>query len=217
MSSATSARITTVRRPGHPQVAGAVLGSWPRRFGFALTAAVITVGYTLLLPFEFTQRFGWRNWQFLTGQQLAWSLVLGIGMAFVLSVQVYAMRRIAAGRTGTLTGVALVGSLLPSFLCCTPIIPTLLAFIGLSTVSVYGTTGTLQHFFATHQTQFFLASLALLALSGWWGLRQVARSTCWTDDGCAVPQATADGDRDSDDCCAVDTSPVPTRSRMETR
>ena len=153
--------------------------------GFAVTATVITIGYTLLLPFEFTQRLGWRNWQFLTSAQLAWSVVLGLGMAFVLTVQVYAMRRIAANRSGALTGVALVGSLLPSFLCCTPVIPTLLAFIGLSTVSVYGTTGTLQHFFATHQTDFFIGSLALLAVSGWWGLRRVAQSTCW-DTGCAV-------------------------------
>lgn len=201
------------RRPASRRSVRVVLdafGSWPSRVGFALTAALVTVGYTLLLPFEFTQRFGWRNWDFLTGRLLAWSVVLGVGMAFVLTVQVYAMRRIAAGRGGALTGLALVGSLLPSFLCCTPIIPTLLAFIGLSTVSVYGTTGTLQHFFATHQTQFFFASLALLAVSGWWGVRRVARSTCWSGDGCAVePTGSAATDPDG---CASPPAHVPEQS-----
>lgn len=216
MSLATSA--SSPQAPAQPRfptarVVGEVFRSRVRVTGFTVTAAAITIGYTLLLPFQFTQRFGWRNWRFLTGQQLAWSIVLGLGMAFVLTVQVYAMRRIAAGRTGTLTGIALVGSLLPSFLCCTPIIPTLLAFIGLSTVSVYGTTGTLQHFFAIHQTQFFVGSLVLLAFSGWWGLRRVVRSTCWTDDGCAIPQAASG----VDDCCVAEPSPTPTQSRLDVR
>lgn len=168
--------------------------SVPRMLAFAVTAAVIAVGYTLLLPFEFTQRLGWQNWQFLTAAQFAWSLVLGLGMAFVLTVQAYAMRRIAASRSGALTGVALIGSLLPSFLCCTPIIPTLLAFVGLSTVSLYGATGAFQHFFATYQTEFLISSLLLLIFSGWWALRRVAQSVCWAEAGCAIELSEGAGE-----------------------
>lgn len=201
---------TGLPRPRLRQVAVDVVRSWPRRITFLALAAAVTVGYTLLLPFEFTQRFGLRNWQFLTTRQLLWSIVLGLGMGFVLTLQVYAMRRIAAARSGTLTGVALVGSLLPSFLCCTPVIPTLLAFIGLSTVSVYGTTGTLQHFFAVHQTDFFIASLVLLAGSAWWGLSRVARSSCWSDDGCVVGAA----DDEQAGRCPTVTTTVPERSNV---
>ena len=65
--------------------------------------------------------------------------------------------------------MAFVASLLASFLCCTPIVPSLLAFIGISGMGLYTTTGTLQHFFAVHQSELLAASLVLLAAMCWWG------------------------------------------------
>lgn len=156
------------------------------RVTFALVTAVVTLLYSILLPFEYTQRFGLGNWAYLTAYLGAWSIVLGLGMGVVMTVQVYALRQVAAARTGTMTGLAFVASVLPSMLCCTPIIPSLLAFVGLSAVSVYGTTGTLQHFFAVHQTQFLAASLILLGLTGYWGARQVSRASCLDSEGCAT-------------------------------
>jgi hypothetical protein len=165
-----------------------VLGSPGRLAAFLVVSAVVALVYSLLLPFDFTQRFELANWRYLSAGLLAWSIVLGAGMGLVLSVQVYAMRRIARARAaaGTAGGVAFVASLAPSFLCCTPVIPTALAFVGVSGVSLYGTTGTLQHFFAVHQTQFLAASLALLAITAWWGLRKIATAVCLSDDGCAA-------------------------------
>lgn len=167
---------------------GEVLGSRGRLAGFVVVAAVVAFVYSVLLPFNFTQRFELANWHYLDTRLLVWSIVLGAGMGLVLSVQVYAMRRIARARAaaGTAGGVAFVASLAPSFLCCTPIIPTVLAFVGVSGVGLYGTTGTLQHFFAVHQTQFLAASAALLAVTGWWGLRKVATAACVSDDGCDI-------------------------------
>lgn len=157
---------------------------------FAVLAGGITVGYTILLPFASTQRLTTHNWQFLTGRLLGFAIALGVGMALVLTLQVYAARRAAAVRRaaagGAVSGVAMAVSLLPTFLCCTPIIPTALAAVGLSTVSVYSTTGSLQHFFATHETAFFLASLGLLLATGWWSLRRLARAACLTDTGCTT-------------------------------
>lgn len=157
---------------------------------FLLLAAAVTLLYTLLLPFQFTQRLSFANWAFLTLPLAAWSVALGIGMAFVLTVQFSAVRRLAATRSTKGTGVALVASLLPGFLCCTPMIPTVLAFGGLSAFSLYRTSGTLQYFFAVNQTAFLAGSLALLALTGWWALRRVARAQC-LDGACAVPAAPA--------------------------
>ena len=48
-------------------------------------------------------------------------------------------------------------------------------------MSVYGTTGTLQHFFATHQTGFFVGSLLLMALTAWWSIHKIGKATCLTD------------------------------------
>lgn len=106
-------------------------------------------------------------------------------MALVLTIQIYAIRRAAqvrrAATGGALSGVAFTVSLAPTLLCCTPVIPTLLASAGLSTLSVYTTTGTLQQFLSTHETSFFLTSLALLAITGWWSVHRLASSACLTD------------------------------------
>lgn len=171
-----------------PQALAEVLGTPGRIVGFLVAAGVVAFFYTLLLPFDYTQRFELANWDYLNAYLLGWAIALGLAMGLVLSVQVHAMRRIAAARaaTGAVGGVAFVASLLPSFLCCTPIIPSVLAFVGVSGVGLYTTTGTLQHFFAVHQTEFLSASLVLLALMCWWGLRKVARSQCLTEDRCAV-------------------------------
>jgi len=190
-------------RPG-PSVAPAlalrsalreVFGSPGRRVAFVCCAAAVALLYTLLLPFDFTQRLELTNWSFLTPYQAIWSIVLGAGMGLVLVVQGYAMHRVARARaaSGAVSGVAFVASLLPSFLCCTPFVPTVLAFVGLSGVSLYSTTGSVQHIFATDQTDFLAASLVLLAGTGWWGLRKVATAGCLSEDGCAPGAPDAPG------------------------
>jgi hypothetical protein len=187
-----------------------VLGTPGRIAGLLVVAAVVAFFYTLLLPFDYTQRFELANWDYLSAYLLIWAIVLGLAMGLVLSIQVYAMRRIAAARaaSGAAGGVAFVASLLPSFLCCTPIVPSVLAFVGVSGVGLYTTTGTLQHFFAVHQTEFLAASFALLVLMAWWGLRKVARASCLSEEGCEL-EAAPPGEMPSGemavsahDCCS---------------
>ena len=206
VTTSTSTTANVPRRLRVPRAFAEVLGTPGRIGGFLVASSVVAFFYTLLLPFDYTQRFELTNWDYLDAYLLTWAIVLGLAMGLVLSVQVYAMRRIAAARaaSGAVGGVAFVVSLLPSFLCCTPIVPSILAFVGVSGVGLYTTTGTLQHFFAVHQTEFLVASLMLLALMCWWGLRKVARSQCLTEDGCAV-EVTSDGGADAatDDCCDV--------------
>lgn len=165
-----------------------VLASPWRLASFVIVAGAVTLLYTILLPFSYTQRFELANWGYLDGYLMAWSVVLGVSMGFVVMVQLYAMRRVAVSRAsgGAAGGLAFVVSLLTSFLCCTPIVPTFLAFVGVSGVGLYSTTGVLQHFFATHETEFLSASLVLLAATGWWSLRKVAGASCLSDDGCDI-------------------------------
>jgi hypothetical protein len=179
---------------------GEVLSSPGRRAALVVIAVVVALGYTLLLPFDFTQRLELANWDFLTVSQAIWSALLGAGMGLVLVVQGYAMRRVARARaaTGAAGGVAFVVSLLPSFLCCTPFIPTLLAFVGLSGVSLYSTTGAVQHVFAAYQGEFLAGSLLLLLGTAWWGLHKVATASCFGADGCESGLRCSD-ERDSND------------------
>ena len=189
--SSLEAQTPAVARARGPRLSAAlaeVLGTRRRAAGFVGVAAAVTFFYTLLLPFGYTQRLELANWDYLGTRLLVWAVLLGLFMALVASVQVYAMRKVLATRkaSGAAGGVAFVVSLMPSFLCCTPVVPSVLAFVGVSGVGLYTTTGTLQHFFAVHQSEFLAASLALLALMSWWGLRKVARAACLAEHGCAV-------------------------------
>lgn len=210
-SSTTSAPSSA---PGAGSLIGAareVFGSPGRKVALVVVAAVVALAYTLLLPFDFTQRLELANWDYLTAYQATWSVVLGVAMGLVMVVQIYAMRRVAQARAsaGTVGGVAFVVSLLPSFLCCTPFVPTVLAFVGISGLSLYSTTGAVQHFFAVHQSDLLAASLVLLVLTGWWGLHKVATASCLSAEGCDVVLGDA--------CC--DPSPAthePASARSQT-
>lgn len=194
MPTTVTSRARQAPRPSSPTAGSALRSVAADRANvllFAVLAAAVTAAYTVTLPFAFSQRLSLRNWQFLTPRLLGFAVALGVGMAFLLTVQVHAFRRAAAARRASgdkaLSGFALVVSLLPTFLCCTPVIPTVLATLGLSAISVYSTTRTLQRFFEIHQSAFIAASLGLLALTAWWSLRRVARADCLTDTGCELP------------------------------
>lgn len=177
-----------------------VAGGHANRVVFLVAALAVAFAYSVLLPFAYTQRLSLTNWHYLDAYLVAWSVVLGLAMGLVVMIQVHAMRRIAAARAsnGAAGGLAFVVSLATSMLCCTPFIPTFLAFIGVSGAGLYTTTGVLQHFFAVHETEFLSTSLALLAATGWWGLRKVGRAACLSGDGCEV------GDPLRDAGCAVE-------------
>ncbi len=189
--SATTRQIKPARRH-NKAVLAEVLRDRNNQILLILLTVIIGTLYTILLPFDFTQRFSLANWHYLSAYLAGWSVVLGAGMSLIIVLQIYAMRQIGKANNATLSGFAFIGSILPSFLCCTPVIPTLLAFIGLSTVSVYGTTGALQHFFAVNQTGFLSGSALLLAISGWWSIRSIAKADCFNDQCCDVQTASFD-------------------------
>ncbi|MGC8473209.1 MAG: hypothetical protein ACP5PW_02220 [Candidatus Dormibacteria bacterium] len=165
-----------------------MVNSRARVAAYLLLGISATVLYSLLLPFSYTQRVGLDNWGYLTPLLGAWSLLLGFGLGFLLMIQFHAMRSVAVGRPARAGGVAAIVSLLPSFLCCTPLVPSFLAFVGLSGASLYSTTGGVQHFFATEQTPLLLASLLLIGGACGWSLRKVSRATCLDPAGCGQRQ-----------------------------
>jgi len=167
---------------------------------FVAAAAVAGFGYAVLLPFDYTQRVSFANWQYFGPRYAAFTAGFALGLAWLVTLQVHAMRRIAgtaragaAGpRRGGLAGaLAAVVSLLPSLLCCSPVVPTLVALIGLPAATQLRTTGSITYFFATKQDWLLGGALALLAASGLWSVRKLARAACLADDGCELPAASA--------------------------
>ena len=162
------------------------------RLVFAGTALLVAVGYSLLLPFAYTQRIALANWHYLDARYVLFSVAFAVGLAWLVTLQVHAVRRITritagqrpAGRTGPLGALAAVISVLPSLLCCSPILPTLVGMIGLSATTRLTTTVQLQHFFATKENLLLAGALGLLVLSGLWSMRKLSRAACLTDDCC---------------------------------
>lgn len=155
------------------------------KFVMVLSASLFTFLYLILLPFNYTQRFSFRNLTFLTPYLTIWPVVLGTIFSLSFTLEYLTLKEIIAAKSSSfeftrpLTQLfSFVLLLLPSLLCCTPIIPTLLAFLSLSRVGLYQTTGLFQHFFATHQREFLAATALFLITSLILSLRKLGNLTC---------------------------------------
>ncbi len=57
---------------------------------FALVAAAVALGYSILLPFAFTQRLSLHNWRYLDARYLAFSVAFGLSAAWLLAASTVA-------------------------------------------------------------------------------------------------------------------------------
>lgn len=169
------------------------------RMVFVGVAVAVGLGYSILLPFDYTQRISFVNWRYFDGRYLAFTIAFALAVGWVVSLQVHAMRRIARAaarsgprnRGGVAGVVAFIVSLLPSFLCCSPVVPTVVGLLGLSAATRLETTGRIQYFFASWQDPFLLGALALVVLSGLWSTRRLALAQCVS--GACPPEEQEDG------------------------
>lgn len=181
---------------GHPWAAviRQVAADRVDRAVFAAVFVAVGFGDSILLPFDFTQRVSFANWRYLDARYLAFTVAFALAMAWVLTLQVHAVRRVLAARSssggprrgGPLGALAAVVSLLPSFLCCSPVAPTVIGLFGLSAATRLRTTGTITYFFATKQNLLLLGALALVVASGLWSTRKLARAGCFAGE-CSTP------------------------------
>lgn len=143
-----------------------VLSPRPYRYlAFGLFAVALTV-YLLTLPAGYTGGvIGLIALQYLNAELLFFSVALAALLSLVLTLNVYAFRA-SVMRSGTGLGLgAVFASLLPSSLCCTPVVPSLLAILGASTPQIFGLSGRIQGIFATYEPVFLAIALALLLVS----------------------------------------------------
>lgn len=143
--------------------------------------------YLFTLPAVYTGGVvGLISLRYLNGELVFFSVALAGFLSLTLSLNIYAFRASIRGRgrgTGASLG-ALVSSLLPSSVCCTSLVPSLLAVLGASTPQIFGLTGRIQGFFATYETAFLGGALLLVLIS----LRLAAKNTLRS---CAIPNSNA--------------------------
>lgn len=85
-----------------------------------------------------------------------------LGLSLVVNAFAFANGASTSGKAGF---GAVVAAILPGSLCCTSVIPVILAAFGASTSTIIGVTGTIQGPLATYEVLFIISSIALLALS----------------------------------------------------
>ncbi len=131
---------------------------------FAVLAIAISVLYMYLLPsLPDGVLIAPYAINFITPLQEGFALVFGVLFSLVIVLNIYAFRMHAsAGKHLT------IGSVLASLvngLCCTPIIPTLIALSGASTPILFDYSPRIQAFFEFNYPYFYLLSAALLLVS----------------------------------------------------
>lgn len=129
-------------------------------FGSAFTAF-----YLVALPAERFGALSFAALQFLTVGDACAAALIGYGAGLTFALNATARRSKATQTTLTFSGV--VAALLPSSLCCTSVIPSLLATLGASAPAVLHLTGRFQGFFATYASAFIGVAVFAVLISLW--------------------------------------------------
>ena len=110
-------------------------------------------------------------------------------ISLVITMNIYSYK-LKARTNKKLTIGSIIGAILPSSLCCTSIIPSLMAVLGFSTSFILGNTGKLQSIFSVYGPVFIAAGAVIAFL----GLSQVTKNI---NASCRVAVAA------KDNCCEV--------------
>ncbi|MEM0143598.1 MAG: hypothetical protein QXL94_06570, partial [Candidatus Parvarchaeum sp.] len=102
---------------------------------------------------------------------IAASIIISLLISLVITLTVYSYKiKVKSSKKFSLASI--ISALLPSSLCCTSIVPSILAFIGFSTPFVLGNTGKIQSIFSIYGPLF----IALGAVIAWIGLMQITKN-----------------------------------------
>lgn len=195
MSSSPHATTSARSRPvSKSTVLARLVRDRPSQVVFVVLAVIGFAVYATVLPAEQAGgRLILSNWTYLTGLQWGFSVVLALGLATVLTVQIYAVRqalmvRRGAGGRAALGGLGFLASLVPS-LCCSPVLPAVLALFG---IGAGGATGTMKTI-APYATVILTATVVLFFLLAWWSIRRLARHTVvgWEGGECCGHEDSA--------------------------
>jgi len=144
-------------------------------FAYVVSVPLVGIGWAFLLQWLLLQTSGWAVLRLLTTPELVFSAGMGFLLPAVLLETVYVSRDphcVCANSPAVAERslLSLVVGLLPNALCCTPIIPLVLA-VFLSGSSLITVSGPVQYVLSVYSPLFYALALASL----WWSLRSAAR------------------------------------------
>jgi hypothetical protein len=132
-------------------------------YSFALFSSLITALYFVLLPSLPNGSLNLNVVQFITPLQVVFAVIFGVMLGLIITFNVAALHMNAEG-----TKTVMFGSVLSSLvngLCCTPVIPSLIAFFGASSAVAFRYSPPIQAFFEFNYPYFYLLSVVILAYS----------------------------------------------------
>lgn len=134
--------------------------------------------YLFTLPATFTGgQVGLVSLRFLTLRLAALALIMAALLALIMPFIIYLIRRGQKARTATTAGGVLVGIITP-LLCCSPVLPIALGFVGGLFPLLGGASGGLQGFIATHETGFFVVAILLLVYALYQNAKKICEDAC---------------------------------------
>gem|GEM_PF-1724763 len=185
-ATATVAIVTTKMRGSNlpVQVRKALIFAFgpPRRtlsvLLLVLIGAPLTVFYLVALPAERFGAIAWGALQFLTPGEAIAGVLLGFGTAATIALNVAAGRSRPASTTLTFSGI--VAAIVPTGLCCTTVIPSVLAALGASAPVIMHISGRYESFFANYAAGFIGFAVAAVLLAFWLAVGNLAAvyTTC---------------------------------------
>ncbi|GAC1389542.1 MAG: hypothetical protein NVSMB31_05620 [Vulcanimicrobiaceae bacterium] len=137
-----------------------------------LGGMVATAFYLFMLPSPSVGGFSLIALQYLTPGLALIAALLGFGLSATLAINITAFSMSASSNAAGLGGF--IASVLPGSLCCTSVVPSLLALAGASAPSIITSTGKIQSIFALHETTFLVLSVVGVITSVFLAARNAA-------------------------------------------
>jgi len=132
--------------------------------------------YLITLPSSYTGgKIGLISFKFLTVRMIIFAFIFALLIGILIPFIIFLFNRSNKTHTGTAAGGIFVSIITP-FLCCSPLLPIVLGFIGGIIPILKGSFGlTVQAFVATHETEIYLGVIVLLLLSIYQNARSVVQ------------------------------------------
>ncbi|MEM3216020.1 MAG: hypothetical protein QXS17_03840 [Candidatus Micrarchaeaceae archaeon] len=139
--------------------------------GFLALSIVLSAAYAFLLHSSALNLSMPKIILGLNAYALSASLAMGILLSLSIVSSAFAiLNRTKSNKVGA---AAVAIGILPATLCCTTVVPSMLALFGFSASAVISTTGIIQGPFSTYEVEFIAASLLLLVVSIYLNLRSI--------------------------------------------
>jgi hypothetical protein len=146
--------------------------------GFAAASILVTIVYAYLLSFSSLNLGNVPRILGISIYELLVSLLLGIMFSLVLTMSAFSIKRNIKSSEKVGIG-ALIASIVPSSMCCTALIPSVLSIAGASTATIIGVTGKIQGPFASLEPVFIIAAVVIMLIG-------IAQSSKRIYAGCCV-------------------------------